>query len=205
MPRVRPIRGLQAAIRSNLFSMCRCELASPGALPNSCSFCRYKTASHLHILQPLKVSQFLQMRADRAYLFHFLQMQKGGRGDIPQLEPNVRSLKWPPPSLFLLVPPRSSVIIRHCIHNFFRMNGCTLPFSKSFRMNGCINTRGEGGRGSRSFGTACARLQFAIASETTETLNSSSAFLAVIRSAHSPLATSHSLLVMRHLGHHRML
>ena len=82
MPAVTPL--CRAQLVPNSFAMCR----SAASARNSFRFCTYKTASYLHIPQPLKVPQFQEF-ASKPSLTPLVcaDTQSGGWGGAPDRTP----------------------------------------------------------------------------------------------------------------------
>ena len=84
MNRVRGTREQRGESQSNSRVMCRYAAASGTALTNAFSFCRYKTASHLHIPQLLKTPCFQSApRSFRLSPVVCADAKIGGWGDTP--------------------------------------------------------------------------------------------------------------------------
>jgi len=78
-----PNRGSHAGIYANSFGFCRCATPFEVASRNPRSLCRYKNASHLHILHALKVPCF-QSSSRSFHLTHAVSadIKVGGGGPV---------------------------------------------------------------------------------------------------------------------------
>jgi hypothetical protein len=128
MDRATPVWGPQGQFRSNSFGLCRC---TPPA-GNSFAFYRCEIASHLHILQPFKITR----------LHGLAQKRRWGEGAILHLQRQMRSTS--PFSPYTSQRSRitiHTIIVSNILHTPMRSRKTQLVHFQAITHSG-----GEGGR-----------------------------------------------------------